>query len=222
MDDAEEVEAYAGAAAERHLARLDASAARRAARLAAEARRGLDVGCGPGSIPLQVAERCPGILMIGVDRSLPMLRQARSQAGRRRMEGKLLLVRGSASALPFRGGVFDLVSSNSLLHHLADPGAAMLEAGRVAAQGAAIFIRDLRRPPAPLLSAHLAFCGRHYRGAMRRLFEASVRAAYTAGEARRLAEAIAGARVRRRGWAHLELERARQAPAAERLRAWRG
>src|SRR3990172_8776873 len=50
MDDAAEGEAYAGAAAERHLARLDAGAALRSARLAAGAKRGIDLGCGPGSI----------------------------------------------------------------------------------------------------------------------------------------------------------------------------
>lgn len=222
MDDPAEVEAYAGAAAERHLARLDAVAARRAARLAAGGRRGVDLGCGPGSIPLQVAARCPDLLMVGVDLSLPMLRQAREQARRRGMEGRLLLVLGSAAALPLRSGLFDLVSSNSLLHHLADPGAAMQEAQRVAAPGAAVFFRDLRRPPAPLLGAHVAFCGRHYQGAMRRLFEQSVRAAYTPLEVRRLAAPIRGARVRRRGWAHLELIRPRRGSAARGVRAWRG
>jgi ubiquinone/menaquinone biosynthesis C-methylase UbiE len=222
MEDAEEVEAYSGAAAERHLARLDGGAARRAARLAEGARLGVDLGCGPGSIPLLVAARCPGLRMIGVDLSLPMLRQARCQMRRRQMNGRLLLVLASASALPFRSGVFDLVSSNSLLHHLADPDAAMREAERVAAPGAAVFIRDLRRPAAPLLGAHLAFCGRHYRGTMRRLFEVSVRAAYAACEARGLAAAIPGVHVRRRGWAHLEMLRRRRAPGAGEFKGSRG
>lgn len=207
MDSAAEVEAYAGAAAERHLARLDAGGARRAADLAPRDGWALDVGCGPAAIPMAVAVLRPGLLVTGVDLSLPMLRQARAGALRRGLAGRIFLVRASASALPFRDAAFRLVMSNSLLHHLAQPERALRESARVAAPGAAFFFCDLRRPPRPCLPAHVRVFGRYYRGEMRRLFEASVRAAYTVAEARLLLEPLPGVRVRRRGGAHLEATR---------------
>lgn len=204
MDDPADVGAYAGAAAQRYLAGLDEGAARRAAHLAPERGWGLDVGCGPAGVPLRVAALRPALMLVGVDLSLPMLRQARAEAARQGLGSRLLLVRASAGALPFRDAAFDLVMSNSLLHHLAEPRRALADAARTAARGAAIFLRDLRRPPRPLLGAHIRFFGRHYNGGMRRLFEASVRAAYTCSELRQMLPVLPGVRVRWRGGAHVE------------------
>jgi ubiquinone/menaquinone biosynthesis C-methylase UbiE len=208
MDSPDEVEAYTDAAAQRYLAQLDDGAARRAAALAPRARCAVDLGCGPAAIPLSVAGRLPDLFIVGVDLSLPMLRRARQEARRRGLGHSLRLVCASAAALPFRGGCFDLVMCNSLLHHLARPEQVMKEAARVAAPRAAFFLRDLRRPPRLCLGAHLRWFGRHYEGEMRRLFEISVRAAYTRREVQCQAEDLRGAAVRRRGGAHLEVVRA--------------
>ncbi len=207
MEEPEEVDAYAASSASRYLARLDARAARRAAALSPASGWGMDVGCGPAAIPARLATLRTGLTLVGVDLSLPMLRRARAQARELGLCQRLFFVLASADALPFRGDCFGLVLSNSLLHHLNRPERAVAEMGRVAAGGAALFVRDLRRPPGPLLLVHLAIFGRHYRGTMRRLFEASVRAAYTCREARQLLAQLAGIRVRRRGGAHLEAVR---------------
>jgi hypothetical protein len=45
-----------------------------------------------------------------------------------------------------------------------------------------VLLRDLRRPPRALFRAWVAWHGRHYRGAMRRLYEDSVAAAFTPEE----------------------------------------
>jgi hypothetical protein len=72
-----------------------------------------------------------------------------------------------------------------------------------------VLIRDLRRPARPFLRWHLWRHGHHYEGLMRRLFEDSVRAAYTVGELHKLAAdaAIGGAHVYRFRGAHLGVER---------------
>ena len=209
MDGSDEVAAYAGAAAQRHLARLDGLVARRAAGLAGSGTWAVDLGCGPAAIPLAVARLRPRLSVVAMDLSLPMLREGREQARRRRLAERIHFVCGSAAALPLRSGRFDLVMSNSLLHHLHDPGRGLGEAVRVASGTGAVFIRDLRRPPRFWVSAHLALFGRHYTGAMRRLFDASVRAAYTCAEVRRLVAPLAGMKVRPRGGAYLEAERSR-------------
>jgi ubiquinone/menaquinone biosynthesis C-methylase UbiE len=208
MDSEEEVQAYAGAAAQRYLARLDEDAACRAALLFRRCRRVIDLGCGPAAIPLSVAARVPGLQVIGVDLSVPMLRQARIAASQRGIGERLSLVCANASALPFRDVCFDAACSNSLIHHLARPQQAMRELSRVTSPGAAMFLRDLRRPSRILLLPHLAIFGRWYRGQMRRLFEASVRAAYTKRELRELLRSFGRFRVARRGGAHVEAVRA--------------
>src|SRR5712691_11275513 len=48
--------------------------------------------------------------------------------------------------LPFADADFDLVTCNSVLHHLAEPQSLFAEVARLAKPGGAILIRDLRRP----------------------------------------------------------------------------
>jgi ubiquinone/menaquinone biosynthesis C-methylase UbiE len=92
------------------------------------------------------------------------------------------LALADARALPFPDGAFDLVISNSLLHHIGDPTPLLDEIARVAGPSGRVLLRDLRRPPRGLLPAWVAWHGRRYRGEMRRLYEASVAAAVTPEE----------------------------------------
>ncbi len=106
----------------------------------------LDLGTGPGDIPLQVLRARPGWRIVAVDASRPMLRHARKVAGRARKSGALVLVLADAKRLPFAAAAFDVVFSNSLLHHITDTRALWSEIRRVARPGAAILLRDLARP----------------------------------------------------------------------------
>jgi ubiquinone/menaquinone biosynthesis C-methylase UbiE len=119
---------------------------------------------------------------------------------------------GKDSRLPFPDASFDLVTCNSVLHHLAEPVAALNEMARVAKPKAGILLRDLRRPSAITAGAHIRWFGRHYAGEMRRLYEASVRAAYTVAELQELLDASklagTGARIFRHELTHLGIERA--------------
>src|SRR5215472_13248301 len=100
MDEADEVDSYAGATAARHLARLDGRFVRRLLRETAS-NRTLDVGCGPGQIVLgYLRERQQAhsqARAFGVDLSLLMLREAQRN-------GLAGVVAANASALPFRDG----------------------------------------------------------------------------------------------------------------------
>lgn len=112
---------------------------------AVEARTALDLGCGPGDIPIAVAARRPGWSIVAVDASEPMLRIARSRLARVGV-GNLRFVRDDAKTLGTLDGPFDVIFSNSLLHHLPDPAGFWRQVGRLARPGTVFFLRDLARP----------------------------------------------------------------------------
>jgi ubiquinone/menaquinone biosynthesis C-methylase UbiE len=190
MDEGDEAEAYMGAAAETHLARLDAGWVERVVAFGpAGPARVLDVGTGGGQIPARIARRRPRWWIWGVDRAGSMLAAGRAGIEAARREARVAiepfrlgLALADARMLPFPDGAFDLVISNSLLHHIGDPTPILDDVARVAGPTGRVLLRDLRRPPRALLPAWVSWHGRHYAGAMRRLYEDSVAAAFTPQE----------------------------------------
>jgi len=91
-----------------------------------EAQTILEVGCGTGHFSRWFAQQ--GLRPVGVDRSAPMLTEAR----RHQVAGWVL---GDAVQLPFQDGAFDLVAFVTTLEFLEQPAKALREARRVARQG---------------------------------------------------------------------------------------
>lgn len=241
MDETDEVESYASAAAARHLDAIDNTFVEHLLRLlpqetATEAQRhreilaqetrsrnleaqrtsalsnsawGLDVGTGPGQIPIKILARIPRLRFVGLDRSPNMLASARRNAEQAGVSGRLALLVGDGHSLPFPARAFAIVICNSVLHHARVPVELLREISRVASPGAPILVRDLRRPSRPFLRWHLWGHGRRYNGLMRRLFNDSVRAAYTLDELQAfLSEAqLPQARAFRFRGAHIGIER---------------
>lgn len=219
MDTNDEVDAYASAAAQSYLESIDRTFLDHIARLIArtgleERARVLDFGCGPGQIPIMIAKRWPGMKVLGVDAGPNMIEQARKDTAAASVSVDYAVLRlgpqGDAR-LPYVDGEFDIVLCNSVMHHLDDPVGTLNELARVASPRGAVLVRDLLRPPAPLYPLHVRLFGRHYSGQMRRLFEVSVRAAYTIDEMRdmlRRSKLNDGrSRVFQRGLTHLGIER---------------
>lgn len=219
MDTDDEVDAYASAAAQSYLESIDRTFVDHIAKLIAgtsleERARVLDFGCGPGQIPIMIAKRWPGMSVLGVDAGPNMIEQARKDtaaAGVRVDYAVLRLGPQGDARLPYEDGAFDIVLCNSTMHHLDDPVGTLDELARVANPRGAVLVRDLLRPPAPLYPLHVRLFGRHYSGQMRRLYEVSVRAAYTIDEMRdmlRRSKLNDGrTRVFQRGLTHLGIER---------------
>jgi ubiquinone/menaquinone biosynthesis C-methylase UbiE len=204
MDDSNEVQAYSSAAADAYLSNIDDTFVEHALRLIGPAAgSALDIGCGPGQILTKLSAHLPEWKFIGVDRSLTMIH------GATHAPHSVFFLAGDACSLPFGGSSFDLVLCNSVLHHIGDPARLFAEIRRIAKPGAAILLRDLRRPSRFGFPLHVRWYGRHYEGLMYKLYRDSVRAAYTPEELSTMLNAagISRARLFRHGATHLGIER---------------
>lgn len=215
MDDQDGVEAYTASAAQTYLERIDRSFVNHALTLGVTAGNVLDIGTGPGLIPIMLAARVPGLRLTGVDLSEPMLQKARNAVEQAGLADRLEFRVGDAKSLPFSKQSFDLVLCNSLLHHLPAPLALLNEISRVSKPGGAILLRDLRRPSRLEFPLHACWFGRYYSGLMRQLYRDSLRAAYTRAELETLLQQskLAGGRVFRTGRTHIGIQRAARGAA---------
>lgn len=197
MDAADEVEAYASAGAQAYLDAVDNTLVDQVVSLGRTNGWLLDIGAGPGGIPLKIAARLPNLRVVGLDYSLNMIRAARLAAAKQGLTGRAHFLVGDAYRLAFPDTCFDLVISNSVLHHLVNPVALLDEMARVARPDGAVLLRDLRRPGRLVFPLHVGWYGRHYSGLMKKLYVASVHAAYTGAELGELLcrSALAEARV---------------------------
>jgi len=97
----------------------------------------LDVGCGPGTVTIDLASRVSRA--VGVDRAPSVLAAAREAAvGKKNVE----FLEGDAYALPFADDSFDVVYAHQVLQHLTDPVAVLREMRRVAKPGGYVAVRD--------------------------------------------------------------------------------
>lgn len=101
----------------------------------------LDVGCGPGTITLDLADRLAPGAVVGVDSSAAVVEIAR-EAARERGTTNVEFRSADAYELPFEDGSFDVVHAHQLLQHLTDPVAALREMRRVARPGGLVAVRD--------------------------------------------------------------------------------
>ena len=109
-------------------------------RLAPDARV-LDVGCGPGTITVDLAALVPGGYVTGIDAAGDVLAQARQEA-ERRGQRNVAFDTGDVYRLDFADGTFDVVHAHQVLQHLTDPVAALREMRRVCRPGGIVAARD--------------------------------------------------------------------------------
>src|SRR5437868_4755741 len=106
----------------------------------------LDVGTGTAQIPVELCRRHPAAAVTAVDLAGPMLGLAAANVRRAGLEGRVRLERCDAKCLPHADGAFGAVISNSIVHHVPEPGDVLGEMLRVTAPGGLLFVRDLLRP----------------------------------------------------------------------------
>jgi len=101
----------------------------------------LDVGSGPGTITVDLAELVAPGRVVGVDASPEVVERSRAHAAERGVTNVEFLV-ADAYALPYADGEFDVVHAHQVLHHLARPVAALAEWRRVVADGGIVAARE--------------------------------------------------------------------------------
>jgi ubiquinone/menaquinone biosynthesis C-methylase UbiE len=97
----------------------------------------LDLGCGTGNQLIANRPVLPSARLVGLDRSLGMLRQARPKAP------DIAWVQADASALPFQTESFDFITCQFALHHIRDKVGMLRETPRVLKIGGRLILRNL-------------------------------------------------------------------------------
>jgi ubiquinone/menaquinone biosynthesis C-methylase UbiE len=151
----------------------------------------LDVGTGTAQIPIELCRRSPAARVVAVDLAEAMLAVARDNVGRAGLGDRLELRRCDAKRLPFDAGAFGAVVSNSIVHHIPEPGSVLAEMVRVTAQGGRLFVRDLLRPEDQARLRHLvATYAGDANAHQQKMFADSLHAALTLAEIRDLVGAL--------------------------------
>jgi 2-polyprenyl-3-methyl-5-hydroxy-6-metoxy-1,4-benzoquinol methylase len=101
----------------------------------------LDVGCGPGTITVDLARRVAPGRVLGLDVSADPLDEARALAAREGVAVEFAV--GDTYSLDLPDASFDVVHAHQVLQHLTDPVAALREMARVCRPGGLVAVRDV-------------------------------------------------------------------------------
>ena len=145
----------------------------------------LDVGCGPADVVVRMARRCPQLVVDGVDGAEHMLALGRQRVQAEGLGNRVRLYRAFLPEDPLPRSSYDVVTSNSILHHLHDPQVLWRTLWKAAAPGAHVFVMDLMRPAT--LDDAAALTDRYAAGEpdiLRHDFHASLCAAFSPDEVR--------------------------------------
>ncbi len=113
---------------------------------APEPHRVLDVGTGTARIPIVLCGLARGCSVVATDLADHMLAVARRNVIAAGLETRIELVRADAKASALPECHFDVVMSNSIVHHVPEPARMFEDALRRLAPGGVLFVRDLERP----------------------------------------------------------------------------
>lgn len=106
----------------------------------------LDVGTGTAQIPMELCRRTPAYDVVAIDLAAEMLKVGAKNVAAAGLGDRIRLERIDAKQLPWDDARFDVVMSNSIVHHIPDPIVSIREMFRVLRPGGCIFVRDLMRP----------------------------------------------------------------------------
>lgn len=183
MDSWEEAVAYDAM----NFAEVNTAFAQRAIALTPTLAKVLDAGTGTARIPLLLSQQRPQWQITGIDLAENMLKIGAANIKKAGLQQQITLELVDAKQLPYPNAHFDLVISNSLIHHLPDPLPFLQEINRVLKPKGAILIRDLIRPAnQETLQSLVESIGTEYDGHQKQLFADSLHAAFTLEEINQL------------------------------------
>ncbi|PMB35934.1 SAM-dependent methyltransferase, partial [Fischerella thermalis CCMEE 5319] len=147
----------------------------------------LDAGTGTGRIPIIMCQMRYKWQVIAIDLAASMLQIAAHHVQEAGLQEQIRLELVDVKHMPYGDRQFDLVVSNSLVHHLPNPLSFFQELKRVLKPNGGIFIRDLFRPrDEATMNALVDSIGAEYNEHQKKLFRDSLHAALTIDEVRNL------------------------------------
>ena len=147
----------------------------------------LDVGTGTAQIPIALCAKHPTAYVVAIDLAQHMLRVGQAHIERAGLAERIHLQHADAKRMPFASATFDVVMSNSIVHHIPDPYAVLAEMARVVKPGGVLFVRDLLRPvDETALRAFVQQYAGDANANQQRMFADSLHAALTLDEVRAL------------------------------------
>lgn len=108
----------------------------------------LDLGSGPGDIPIRFARAVPGCRITGVDASAPMIRLAEETVRRAGLSDRITFRCERFQDLA-GANIADAAISNSLLHHIPNPLQFWHKLRLAVKPGSPVLVMDLLRPESP-------------------------------------------------------------------------
>lgn len=114
----------------------------------------LDLATGSGDLAVAVQKACPDAKVLGVDFSVPMMRQAQKQQFQN-------LIAADATALPVADGSFDVVTVAFGLRNMASWPGALREMHRVLRSGGHLVVLDFSLPSFRLMRGPYLFYLKH-------------------------------------------------------------
>jgi ubiquinone/menaquinone biosynthesis C-methylase UbiE len=102
----------------------------------------LDVGTGPGCLPIAIAKKAPRITVVGIDSSKAMVRIAQTNAEREGLSDRVRFVKCDGNRLSFEDDSYDLVISTGSLHAWKNPVLVINECFRVLRPGCEAWLLD--------------------------------------------------------------------------------
>lgn len=150
-----------------------------------------DAGAGTALIPLELVRRGESFTVDAADAAAEMLRLAERNIDRAGMSSQIKPVCTDCKAIAAANAAYDVVMSNSIIHHIPEPAVVFGELVRILRPGGLLFIRDLFRPETEaeverLVALYAGDSNPH----QQQLFRQSLHAALTVAEVRQLVASL--------------------------------
>ncbi|HEY4262940.1 MAG TPA: methyltransferase domain-containing protein [Schlesneria sp.] len=146
-----------------------------------------DAGTGTAQIPLELMRRGLDATVTATDLAEQMLIVAQQNVNAAGFAKSIRLVLADCKQLSDANGTYDVVMSNSIVHHIPEPLEVLAELWRILKPGGLLFVRDLLRPDdqATLDGLVQTYAGTS-NGHQQQMFRDSLHAALTVNEVREL------------------------------------
>ena len=111
----------------------------------------LDIGCGNAEITIALAQAYPDCLIDGIDGSAAMLDHGHKMLKNQSLniQKKVRLIEGIVPNIKLPEQNYDVIISNSVLHHIHNPATLWQFIKFYGVKGSQVFVSDLLRPSSP-------------------------------------------------------------------------